>query len=113
MFLALAALLLALTLIYRRALPALGWTGWIVYPALLFCAACILCKRLHDRGRAGWWAGLVLLAVWTASWPTQYGWQAAVFLIAVVDLGLWPGQKGGNRFGPEVGSPSAGARQFP
>jgi len=100
MFLALAALLLALTLVYRRMLPTPGWTGWLVYPVLLFSGACVLCKRLHDRGRAGWWAGLVLLALGTASWPTHYGWQAAVLLIAVVDLGFWPGRKRANRFGP-------------
>ncbi len=105
MFLALAAFLLVLTLIYRHWMGAPGWTGWIVYPALLFCAACILCKRLHDRGRAGWWAGLVLLAAGTASWPMSYDWRAAILLVAVVDLGLWPGQKGGNRFGPGLVGP--------
>lgn len=29
-------------------------TGWLVYPVLLFSGACLLSKRLHDRGgRAG------------------------------------------------------------
>ena len=37
-------------------------TGWFVYPPVLFVAACVTSKRLHDRGRSGWWAGLVLLA---------------------------------------------------
>ena len=44
--------------------PTLQWlTGWFVYPALIFCGACVLSKRLHDRGRSGWWAALILFAV--------------------------------------------------
>ena len=37
-------------------------TGWIVYPGLLFIGCCLLSKRLHDRGRSGWWAALVIVA---------------------------------------------------
>ncbi len=38
-------------------------TGWFFYPLMLFAGACVLSKRLHDRGRSGWWAAVILLAV--------------------------------------------------
>ena len=68
----------------------------------MFSGACVLCKRLHDRGRRGWWAGLVL---WSLSlvWPAPHGLIQAPFalilLAAAIDLGLMPGQRGFNRFG--------------
>src|SRR5690606_14909003 len=69
-----AALLLTLTVLYEAAVgPTLHWiTGWFVYPALIYSGACVLSKRLHDRGRSGWWAALVLLAV-VAVWPRPEG----------------------------------------
>ena len=69
---------------------------------LLFCAACILCKRLHDRGRAGWWTGLILLAwamVWSAPRNPLTWIYAPVLALAVVDLAMLPGQAAFNRFG--------------
>jgi uncharacterized membrane protein YhaH (DUF805 family) len=77
--------------------------GLAVDSALLFSAACLLSKRLHDRGRAGWWAGLVLIA-WAAMWPRPqhvFDWVFAPVLIwAVADLVFGPGRAGANRFGP-------------
>jgi uncharacterized membrane protein YhaH (DUF805 family) len=75
----------------------------VVYPLLLFPTACILSKRLHDRGRRGWWAFLVVWAL-VEAWPrpvSAFGY-AALFVLAVtfLDLGLLPGQAGQNRFGP-------------
>lgn len=87
--------------------PALHWiTGWFVYPPLFYCGACILSKRLHDRGRSGWWAALVLTAV-LAVWPEPgraFGPAAFLFglvvLWAIVELGVMPGETGANRYGP-------------
>jgi uncharacterized membrane protein YhaH (DUF805 family) len=81
----------------------LHWlTGWFVYPALLFCGACVLSKRLHDRGRSGWWAALILLAV-GAVWPQPSHFFDFLFVLvliwAVVELGVMPGEAGANRFG--------------
>jgi uncharacterized membrane protein YhaH (DUF805 family) len=104
-FVALALLLLALTVAFEHlvAPPAYGWARWIVYPAVLFSGACVLCKRLHDRGRRGWWAGLILWALWICwSSPRDPGLipPAAILLIAGIDLVVLPGQKAFNRFGP-------------
>jgi uncharacterized membrane protein YhaH (DUF805 family) len=101
-FLAVAALLLLIGLGYRALVGDALWTGWIVYAALLFSAACIVCKRLHDRGRAGWWAFLVIWAV-MAAWARPQGpaliLPALILLGAVVDLAILPGRRGSNRFG--------------
>lgn len=103
-FLAAAALLLALAAAYGYGLqPMYGLRlGWIVYPLLLFPAACILSKRLHDRGRAGWWGFLVVWAL-AEAWPrpvNMFGYAALLVLAATfVDLGLMPGEPEPNRFG--------------
>lgn len=122
-FLAAAALLLGLAAAYEYGV-ARGLhlrLGWIVYPLLLFSTACILSKRLHDRGRAGWWAFLVvwaLIEVWplVEAWPapskpTLWGYAALAVLAATfVELGLMPGERGVNRFGGNPAQrPSAGA----
>ena len=103
-FLGGAAVLLAAAAGYEYGLHrALGLRiGWLVYPLLLFPTACILSKRLHDRGRAGWWAFLVVWALveaWPA--PSNLSGYAALLVLAVtfLDLGLMPGAPEANRFG--------------
>ena len=75
---------------------------WFVYPALLFAAGCVCWKRLHDRGRTGWWAVMVLvafLAVWPISHPVAAAFALPILVWAVVELGAMPGEQGANRFG--------------
>ena len=103
-FLAAAAILLVIALL-ERALPSvLHWiTGWVVYPALFFCGACVLSKRLHDRGRSGWFAALILFAL-VIVWPIPRTFLdfpfSLVVLWAVVELGVMGGEQGANRYGP-------------
>jgi len=105
------AVLIAGAAIYEVWVPALlHWlTGWFVYPALLYMGACVLSKRLHDRGRSGWWAALILFAL-IAVWPSPHGVGALIFTLilgwAVIELGVMQSEAGANRFGP---SPLAGA----
>jgi len=104
-FLIAAAVLIAILAAYDAAV--LGWarrlTGWLVLSVLLFAGACILSKRLHDRGRSGWWAAPILLA-FAMAWPRPAGFLdflAMVLLIwAAVELGVMRGERGLNRFGP-------------
>ena len=104
-FLVTAALLIAALALYEAVIwPPLHWvTGLFVYPLVLFCSACVLSKRLHDRGRNGWWAALILVAI-VAVWPEPQGFFdflfALVIVWAAVDLALIPGEQGTNRFGP-------------
>jgi uncharacterized membrane protein YhaH (DUF805 family) len=81
----------------------LHWiTGWLVYPALFYAGACVLSKRLHDRGRSGWWAALVLASV-VAVWPHPETFLDFLFFTvlvwALVELALMPGEQGANRYG--------------
>ena len=78
-------------------------TGWLVYPPLLFFATCALSRRLHDRGRSGWWAALILLSL-VAVWPTPKHFLdflfAGVVVWSIVELGVMPSEQGANRYGP-------------
>jgi uncharacterized membrane protein YhaH (DUF805 family) len=100
-----ASLVLILAGLIEHALPSvLHWiTGWVVYPALFFCGACLLSKRLHDRGRTGWFAALILFAL-AVVWPLPRGFLgfpfSLVVLWAVIELGLMAGEQGANRYGP-------------
>lgn len=100
-----AAVLLVIAALYEAIVGAtLHWlTGWFVYPALFFCGACVLSKRLHDRGRSGWWAALILFAV-VAVWPRPDSFFDFIFALVLiwagVELGAMPGETGANRYGP-------------
>ncbi len=100
-----AAVLLVLVVLYEAvAGPTLHWiTGWFAYPPLFYCGACVLSKRLHDRGRSGWWAALILFWI-VAVWPQPSGFFdflfVAVLIWAGVELGAMPGEAGTNRYGP-------------
>ena len=104
-FLIAAAILLGVASIYEAVVGVtLHWlTGWFVYPALIYAGACVLSKRLHDRGKSGWWAALVLSAL-VAVWPQPIGFLDFVFGVsliwAAVELGLLAGEEGANRYGP-------------
>lgn len=99
-----AAVLLVTAGLYESiANSAVHWiTGWVVYPALFYVGACVLSKRLHDRGRSGWWAAPVLVSV-VAVWPHPAGFFDFVFFLvlvwAAVELAILPGEQGANRYG--------------
>ena len=99
-----AAILIVVLVVYESVVgTALHWvTGWIFYPIMVFCGACVLSKRLHDRGRSGWWAVLVLFAT-MAVWPHTPGFFDFVFglvlIWAIVELAVMTGEQGANRFG--------------
>lgn len=104
-FIVAALVLIAIAALYESLMgPTLHWlTGWLMYPLLIFCAACILSKRLHDRGRNGWIAALVILAL-IAVWSAPSGFFDFPFWLvliwAIVELGVLPGEQGANRYGP-------------
>ena len=89
--------------LYERAPPLAHWlTGWAVYPVLMCAAASVLSKRLHDRGQAGWWSALPILAYpWIRPWPEGLfgGICLGIVLWYGVILAVAPGQKSFNRFG--------------
>lgn len=108
-----AGLLLVLGALYGAVPPTLHWiTGWFVYPALFYPATCVLSKRLHDRGRSGWWATLILIAI-VICWPHPDGFMDFVFFLvlvwALVELAILPGEQGANRYGVNPLGPLATA----
>lgn len=110
-FLISAAALLGLGALYETLPGTLHWlTGWFIYPALIYAGACVLSKRLHDRGKSGWWAALILFAL-VAVWPQPVGFFDFLFAIALVwaavELGVMGGEMGANRFGPNPQRPLA------
>jgi uncharacterized membrane protein YhaH (DUF805 family) len=100
-----ALLLFAVAVAYEAAAgpPLKLLTFWIIYPILLASATCVVSKRLHDRGRSGWWGALVLFVI-VMIWPSPHGVRAVlaapVLLWSFVELGLMAGEQGANRFGP-------------
>lgn len=104
-FVVAGAALFAIAYLFLVVTPGavLSLIGWIVYPALLIMGCCLLAKRLHDRGRSGWWAAIVIIAL-IAVWPLPETFFdfifAAIVVWAVVELGIMPGEAGANRFGP-------------
>ena len=105
-----ASILLASAALYEAIAPTtVHWlTGWFVYPVLIYGGVCVLSKRLHDRGRSGWWAALILVAT-VAVWPQPDSFLDFVFTLiliwAAVELGAMPGELGANRYGPNLSRP--------
>ncbi len=105
-----AALLLAILVLYNSVagLTLRLVTGWMMYPILIFCGVCVLSKRLHDRGRSGWYAAPVIIALTGAEGP----WRGvdiifvAILAWAAVELGVLTGEQGANRFGVNPGRPA-------
>jgi uncharacterized membrane protein YhaH (DUF805 family) len=101
---ALAVLLGALALYQAAVDGALRpLTAWLVYAVLFFSAACVLSKRLHDRGRSGWWTALVLgafLMIWPRIENPLDIVAILVLLWAFVEVVLLPSEPGANRYGP-------------
>lgn len=113
-FVVTAGALLLLVLLYQAvAHPTLHiLTGVFVYPAVIYAGACLLSKRLHDRGRSGWWAAPIIVAL-IAVWPAPVGFFDFLFGVlliwAAVELCLMAGERGTNRFGPNPARAPAAA----
>jgi len=104
-FLVSGLVLLATAVVYDAVSAGpLQWiTGWLAWPLLVWIGACLLARRLHDRGRNGWIAAVILAAL-VAVWPQPSGFLDFPFVIvlvwAAVELGVLTGEPGVNRYGP-------------
>jgi uncharacterized membrane protein YhaH (DUF805 family) len=99
-----AAVLLAVAVAVRMlSPPPVRWLNWVFDAPLLFCGLCITSKRLHDRGRTGWWAGVVIAAVMVL-WMRAHGVLAFAAIVVLawggVELAILGGDARRNPFGP-------------
>ncbi|PIN65188.1 hypothetical protein CKQ90_11615 [Klebsiella pneumoniae] len=80
---------------------------------LLWPTAAVVVKRLHDRGKSGLWALLMVLAwmLLAGNWamlPQVWQWGVGRFVptliivMMLIDLGAFVGTQGENKFGKET-----------
>ena len=68
--------------------PGLLVLGALLCLATLIPSSAITIKRLHDRGRSGWFLSITAIPVLGVIW-------------LAIEVGLLPGARGPNRFGPD------------
>lgn len=88
-------------------------TGAFMLVCLLWPTACVVIKRLHDRGKSGPWALLLVLA-WmllagnwdmlngTLQWAVGRFIPALIMVMMLIDLGAFVGTQGENKFGKDT-----------
>ena len=98
-----AAILFTVLIAFSSLGDTLGLVfGWIVYPLLIYAGVCVLSKRLHDRGKSGWYAAAIIFAL-IGLWPYPDGAFDFLFLLVLiwgaVECGALSGEQGANRYG--------------
>lgn len=98
----------------------LAYNNWLATQTAAFALVCLLwptasvmVKRLHDRGRSGLWALLIILA-WmlvAGNWsmlPSILPWvvgkliPTVIFVMTLIDLGAFVGTQGENKYGKDT-----------
>ncbi|MBV8044695.1 DUF805 domain-containing protein [Pluralibacter sp.] len=98
----------------------LAGSGWLSLQTAAFALVCLLwptaavtVKRLHDRGKSGIWALLMILAwmLLAGNWAMLPGvWQwgvgrfipTLIIVMMLIDLGAFVGTQGENKYGKET-----------
>lgn len=118
--------LLLMTLLFT--LAARGWmtteTAAFCVVSLLWPCSAVIVKRLHDRNKSAYWA-LLLIVAWmlmAGNWdmlPASWQWVPGRFIPALImvtmtlELGVFRGSPGENRFGKEARSVNYFNRKTP
>ncbi|MBL7636077.1 DUF805 domain-containing protein [Atlantibacter hermannii] len=88
-------------------------TGAFVLVCLLWPTSAVVVKRLHDRGKSGLWA-LLMIAAWmllAGNWALLGGmWQwvvgrfipTLILVMLLLDLGAFIGTPGENKYGKDT-----------
>ena len=103
------------------------WSAVIILPLyvlVLWASLAASVRRIHDRGRSGWWLlvmlGPVIVFSALGASGTGAGGDPSPFTIlaipfsfwVLIDLGCMAGTPGPNRYGPAQGAPLAAADVF-
>lgn len=111
---------LTLWLVLMTLLFTLAARGWMTTQTAAFCVVSLLwpcsavvVKRLHDRNKSAYWA-LLLIVAWmlmAGNWemlPASWQWALGRFIPALImvtmtlELGVFRGSPGENRFGKKA-----------
>ncbi len=89
-------------------------TAAFILVCLMWPTAAVIVKRLHDRGKSGAWALLVVLAWmllagnWGGVLPGIWHWAVGnllptiILVMMLLDLGAFVGTQGENKYGKET-----------
>ena len=88
-------------------------TAAFILVCLLWPTAAVMVKRLHDRGKSGLWALLMILAwmLMAGNWAMLPGvWQwgvgrfipTLIIVMMLIDLGAFVGTQGENKYGKDT-----------
>ena len=88
-------------------------TAAFIIVCLLWPTAAVVVKRLHDRGKSGLWALLMILAwmLLAGNWallPAILPWvvgrllPSVIFVMMIVDLGAFIGTQSENKYGKDT-----------
>ncbi|XTZ38300.1 DUF805 domain-containing protein [Salmonella enterica] len=88
-------------------------TAAFILVCLIWPTACVVVKRLHDRGRHGAWSLLLILA-WmllsghwdmlntTLQWAVGRFIPVVIIVMLIIELGAFIGTQGENKYGKET-----------
>ena len=88
-------------------------TAAFMLVCLLWPTACVIVKRLHDRGKSGPWA-LLFVVAWmllagnwdmlngTLQWAVGRFIPTLIMVAMIIDLGAFVGTQGENKFGKDT-----------
>jgi len=88
-------------------------TAAFMLVCLLWPTACVMVKRLHDRGKSGPWA-LLFVVAWmllagnwdmlngTLQWAVGRFIPTLIMVAMIIDLGAFVGTQGENKFGKDT-----------
>jgi uncharacterized membrane protein YhaH (DUF805 family) len=74
------------------------WAGWVIVAVIVPLQFGVMCSRLHDIGKPGYWAIPWFVMSFAYGW-FETPWSLIVFLAIAIPCICWPGEDGINQWG--------------